>query len=406
MPRDGDALSRDWCGGPAGQNCTERGSLSQPPLDSANRFAASGLHVTRLRLSLECHAVNPVPDPQCVPDSRLAMLRVYSSRVELEDLAPPIYVESVRGTLLNSSAPLAGEKTVTLHARDYGGGVARMGLVIDGQGFAEQSVDPTDSRCRIPFTSLVPCPLEIARTLAFDTALLGNGTHSVRVMVEDAAGNRTLSDPVTVTTRNGGQPNGKGATRFARLQTWFEDAGRSERTVSFGRTRSIAGRLTDAAGHAIGGAQLQVMSRDRRPGARWRSARSTTTSEKGRFRFGPRSGASRVFRFEYRAFTLDDLPAATADATLNVRAGVTLRVRPRNVRAFGQIKLSGRLRGGPGRRGVQVQLFAVALRGRDRVPGATVRVARNGGFQFRYRFRRTVAPATFPFQAVVEEQSG
>jgi hypothetical protein len=52
-----------------------------------------------------------------------------------------------------------------------------------------------------------------------------------------------------------------------------------------------------------------------------------------------------------------------------------------------------------------VQLFAVARRGRDRVPVATLRADERGRFSFRYRFRRTFAPFTYYFQAVVQRQN-
>ena len=44
-----------------------------------------------------------------------------------------------------------------------------------------------------------------------------NGAHTIQASVTDAAGNETRSDPVTVTTLNGSQPNGRGATRFVEL---------------------------------------------------------------------------------------------------------------------------------------------------------------------------------------------
>jgi hypothetical protein len=113
-----------------------------------------------------------------------------------------------------------------------------------------------------------------------------------------------------------------------------------------------------------------------------------------------------VVRFEYRAYSSDEAPAAIADATLKVRAGALLAVAPRRVGPRGTITFTGRLRGGPGRFGTQVQLFAVARRGRDRVPVATLRADRRGRFRFRYRFRRTFAPFTYYFQAVVPRQTG
>ena len=120
---------------------------------------------------------------------------------------------------------------------------------------------------------------------------------------------------------------------------------------------------------------------------------------------GAASGSSRRITLAYRPFDTDLTPATTAVVTLNVRAGVSLKVRPRRTTSRGRISFSGRLLGGPNRAGTQVQLFAVARKGRDRVPVATLRADRRGRFHFGYRFRRTFAPFTYYFQAVVPRQN-
>jgi hypothetical protein len=96
----------------------------------------------------------------------------------------------------------------------------------------------------------------------------------------------------------------------------------------------------------------------------------------------------------------------TSEATLDVRAGLRLQVRPHRIAPRGRIAFAGRLLGGSGQRNTQVGLFAVARRGRDRVPVATLRADRRGRFHFSYRFRRTFAPFTYYFQAVVQRQNG
>ena len=132
------------------------------------------------------------------------------------------------------------------------------------------------TRCRRPFTALKPCPPASDNTLAFDTATLPNGTHTVQASVTDAAGNETRSDPVTVTTRNGSRPNGRGASRFVQLTAWLRsrrEARRAATTVPYGAVRFAEGRLTDSAGAPIAGAVLDVKSRVQRPGARYRTRR-------------------------------------------------------------------------------------------------------------------------------------
>jgi hypothetical protein len=163
--------------------------------------------------------------------------------------------------------------------------------------------------------------------------------------------------------------------------------------------------LTSGDGQPISEAVVEVTSTDRRLGAQPRALRPLVTDAQGRFQLVPSAGASRTFEFSYRAFTLEE-PVARSAVRLNVRAGVRLGVHPRRTTSRGRIVFEGRLLGGPGRGGTQVGLFAVARRGRDRVPVATLRADRRGRFRFTYRFRRTFAPFTYYFQAVVQRQNG
>jgi hypothetical protein len=48
----------------------------------------------------------------------------------------------------------------------------------------------------------------------------------------------------------------------------------------------------------------------------------------------------------------------------------------------------------------------VGRRGREKVPVTILRANRNGRFRFAYRFRRSFAPFTYHFQAVVRRQPG
>ena len=59
---------------------------------------------------------------------------------------------------------------------------------------------------------------------------------------------------MTVTTLNGSQPNGRGASRFVKLNAWLRskrDKPRRAAVVPFGAIRFAEGRLTDAAGRHL-----------------------------------------------------------------------------------------------------------------------------------------------------------
>jgi hypothetical protein len=385
-------------------NCPERGTPGDPQ-SPANRFEERDRALKQLYLITQCRA----PDPAgCPPGSPGSYFALYAARLGLSDISPPTFRSAPSGSLMIPGAVLSGERTVRFEANDVGGGLARAGIVVDGQLRPEQLVDVTGTTCRLPYTAPVPCPLSAGGLLSLDTAELPNGPHRIQLALTDAGENRTLSDPVTITTQNGGRPNGIGASRFVKLSAWA-NARRGEhstsRTVAYGRTASIHGRLVAADGTPIREALIDVSAVSRHQGGRVRRLAPLQTDQRGRFAFRPRPGSSRTFTMQYRAFTLDDVPVASERVHLHVRAGVTLQVRPRRASPHGRIAFTGRLLGGPGRRGTQVQLFAVARRGRDRVPVATVRADRRGRFHFSYRFRRTFAPFTYYFQAVVERQN-
>ena len=189
-------------------------------------------------------------------------------------------------------------------------------------------------------------------------------------------------------------PNGSPATRDGRLAATLA-GGRKRRTVGFGRATAVVRvRLTDAGGRAIAGAALQVFTREQRAGSEWRVAPAITTDAGGSARLRLAPGPSRTIRIEYRALVGDAQPAAAARARLAVRAGVRLRIRPRQVRAGHSIGLSGRLRAAPSTRLGKCVTFQARERGRWR-DFKSVRTGRRGRFHGRYRFSSR-ASGSFP----------
>jgi hypothetical protein len=370
-----------------------------------NRAEGQRLSLSRLGVWLTCHWTTG----SCPPSDPASYVVVFSSRIGLSDDSRPTFVRGPSGPLVVADHVIGGEQDVRYAAEDIGGGMARVAVVVDGVVRKEEPVVSAGGSCREPYVALVPCPLASDGSVSFDTATLPDGPHGVAVALIDAAGNRTLSPAETVVFKNRRVPNGANATRSAELRAWFpvgEKKARASRTVSFGQRARILGTLTTEDGTHIRGATIEVTSTPRTAGAAARRLSPITTDERGRFSFTPTDGSSRRFTLSYRPFDTDPSPAAAAVVTLNVRAGVSLKVKPRRTTSRGRISFSGRLLGGPNREGTQVQLFAVARKGLDRVPVATLRADRRGRFQFKYRFRRTFAPFTYYFQAVVQRQNG
>lgn len=144
---------------------------------------------------------------------------VVTDRVDptIEDDHAPTFDSPPSGSLL-SSGSVSGVRGVAFSASDLGGGIYTASLLIDG--VAVQTVVPNRNggRCLRPFTTLVPCQLQVSGSISFDTARLREGDHQVQVAVTDATGtNTTVSAPTTITVDNvplpsGGVPSIEGST--------------------------------------------------------------------------------------------------------------------------------------------------------------------------------------------------
>ena len=239
------------------------------------------------------------------------------------------------------------------------------------------------------------CAAESADGLFADLGAMVNRASSMRVCPASAtAGCNAVAAPPPPPP----VPNGSPATRDALLAATLA-GGRKRRTVGFGRAAVVRVRLTDAGGRAIAGAALQVFTREQRAGSEWRVAPAITTDAGGSAWLRLAPGPSRAIRIEYRALVGDPQPAAAARARLAVRAGVRLRIRPRQVRAGHSIQLRGRLRAAPSTRLGKVVTFQARERGRWR-DFKSVRTGRRGRFHGRYRFSSR-ASGSFPIRAVV-----
>jgi hypothetical protein len=397
----------EFCAPFAISHCRQQGvPYPADPMSAANRVVRSGLHARRLILRMECRSYDGAIRA-CGPADHGGALGIARARITLSESLPP-ELDAPTGPLMEPAAMLEGVQSAAVSARDSGGGLERLAVVVDGNIAMEEPLVDVAPGCRSPYVKVVPCARSVTRTLAFDTTSVPNGPHSVQIAAYDAAGNRTLSPAVPVTILNGSLPNGIGATRqaqvVARIAGRKRSAAGQRATLDFGARRTIQGRVTDAGGDPIARARLDVTGQARRRGAPLRREGTVTTDAQGRFRFRARRGPSRILRVGYRAFTLDPAPSAVASVTLNVRAGIRLNVTPSRITSRGTIRFRGRLLGGPGRERVQVTLYAVGRVGRQRVPVSVLRTDRKGRFRFSYQFQRTFAPFTYRFQARVERQ--
>jgi hypothetical protein len=311
-----------------------------------------------------------------------------------------------------------------LNAADIGGGLFRAVVEVDGADALPVPFGDPDGTCRDigpdpglnEFAAAQPCPLRIDNgSLDVDTARLPRGQHVVRVLLEDAAGNRaTIFGPVM---RNiapsgavgpGSDPalrgaaNGDGATDVARLTAhWGRRSSRTLLVSPFGRTHVVRGRLRTADGAPIANAAIDVVSKTTAVNARELVKRvgPRTGTDGSWYVVLPRRVSSRDVTFRYRSHVNDTIASATASVRLRVRAGLRLAIHPRRARTGQTIRFSGHLLGGPlPRGGKQVVLMARASRGAW-VRFNVVRTDRGGRFRAIYRFRQP-GVALYRFRAL------
>src|SRR4051794_6697497 len=198
-----------------------------------------------------------------------------------------------------------------------------------------------------------------------------------------------------------GSPNGSPAADKVVL-TALANNRSSTIKAKFGKRVPISGKLVGPEGTPIANAILEIQTRTAIPGAAVASAGKVVTGSDGRFTYVAPAGPSRVVRIAYRSHSADSSFADTSDVTLLVKAGVTIKAKPKVVHNRHATVFTGRLLGKPiSKRGVVVDL-QVFFRHKWRTFGAP-RTTRAGKYKFRYRFM--AGAATWKFRARVRRES-
>jgi hypothetical protein len=308
-----------------------------------------------------------------------------------------------------------------LEAHDSGSGVYAALIEVDGQEAARVPLaggNCTQSKVRSGrrvFIAAQPCAADVAADYAIDTAALPQGDHTVRILLEDASGNRTaVFGPVTrrIDATNsqigpGSDPakrgalNGDKASDDARLTTHWGVRGRKTRLTSgYGHRHVISGRLATAQGEPISGATLDFQTKTTAVNARTLPKRGPQTAGDGTFSVVlPRNVSSRDLTLRYRSHVADTIPIATSSLRLRVRAGVRLTVSPR-VAVRGQtVRFRGRLLGTPIPRGGKQLVMTVRGQTGGWLRFDVVRTDSRGRFTLTYRFKQP-GTARYRFRAL------
>ncbi len=396
--------------------CMGRGNTAQP-LSSENRVAVPAPNLgAHLYAAASCGGVTGYNCPENAGDANgyAAVVYLYAADLTLEQSAGPT-ASNVGGEL--ASAPIvSGTSDVVFDASDPGSGVYEALFNVDGQVVQQTVIDEAGGHCRnvgqttdglAAFLYVQPCPASVSADVGFDTTRVANGQHHLVVSVTDAAGNSAVVLDRNVTVANAsapGAPNGANASAQARLAVKWRATRGPRLTSSYASSETIEGRLTNAAGAPIAGARLDVLATPTYLGARTAAMAGLLTSANGAFTLRLPAGlSSRTLRFQYSA-ALGAPAVVSATLTLDVRAGVLLRVTPRTASVGSSIYFSGRLDGGPIPRGGKLLVLEARSPGASWLEFDVVRSDARGRFHASYRFKFP-GPAAYQFRVVCEAEA-
>ncbi len=325
--------------------------------------------------------------------------------ITLEDNSPP-QVTVVGGSLATGNE-LEGTQSLTITGTDDGSGIYQAVLEVDGKAAQSVTVSNNGGHCanvgqttdgRPAFLYTVPCALEVNdQYLFFNMAGIADGSHRLRVLVTDAAGNATavLNREVVV---GRGACNGtcgdqaKLAAANAKLL----------KPLTRGYARSglrLRGVLREPRGSPVAGARLELLQQASSPGAPLRALATATTNTGGEWTFAVPRGPSRVLLVGWRSHALDGGYAAQLEYHEKVFAHIGLAA-PRRARIGVPFDFRGALAGGyipPERTVVQMEIF---FSGRWRTI-ETLRTNRRGRFAYGYAFS-SGAGSSYLFRAAIQ----
>lgn len=346
----------------------------------------------------------------------MAFARMHAAEFTLTDPEGPL-ATNVTGRL-TSDAPHAGNEAISFTATDAVSGVYRALLEIDGRIVSSEVVDDNDGRCAdagvdqgSPYEFLYrePCLKRVDHDLALDTRKLADGLYAVRVLVEDAAGNRTtVWSSTDFVVRNGPAPalaGSGGATTTAgnRPQSTtvggiatatcigtafparFAANGSTRLTVGQGQGFSVSGRAqanADIDAFHVRGSKVT-------PLGSFRTSSTGSFTERLRARHG--NGTIRLCG-----------PGVARSLTLRVKARVSLKVR---ISRGGLVRYSGQVAGGNIPKGGKI----IAIQGKAGPSWQTFalrRTDKKGRFKGRYRLRIVRPGAKLKFRVRVPSEAG
>jgi hypothetical protein len=373
-----------WYGHPAGNATLSRRTTALREFGALAGYAGDAT-----TLSIQVGCFKRATDCSAPAGGRVYHV-LYGVDVTIEDAQPPVPTVSAEGLL--AGGPRNGSDPVVLGATDNAG-IRRVELhdVTVPQapqlvGAEDYTAARTDGGATCSARLAKTCP-NLARELVRPTALQV-GRRQLLVRTIDAAGNHTDRGPYAidvVTPSDRGPLNGVGATETGTLTARFRGGRGQVRTARYGRRVRIAGTLVNAIGQPVAGAEIDLITTNKRRGAEPVKRKSFRTGQDGTFRGRTGARASRQLRLAWRSHVNDAHYSASDDLTLRTRAAATLRASTRQPRLGGRLVLRGRLLAPAA--GVTVILQGRRVDGGRYTTFADTTTGRSGRFRVTYRFR-------------------
>jgi hypothetical protein len=342
-------------------------------------------------------------------------VRLFAADLTLEDNEGP-HASNVSGELAGAPT-VQGESDVSFDATDSGSGVYEAVFGVDGATVQRTVVNANGGRCKdagqttdglAAFLYVQPCAASVSVDVPFDSTKVANGPHRLVVSVIDAAGNAAPVVDRAITIANPappGAPNGTNASTQATLVARWRGTRKATRTIGFGRSETLAGRLLGPGGVPIAGAALDLRATPAYAGASPRQYAKLKTDADGRFAIRIRGGApSQSLLVAYRAHVGDAVPAAAQKLALKVRASIALRVSPHTTSVGRKIVFRGLLQGGPIPRGGKQLVLEARSPGSPWIEFKVVHTDAHGRYSASYRFKFG-GPADYRFRARSEAES-
>ncbi len=349
---------------------------------------------------LECMVPNE--GNRCVGNASGAHTFVKQVRIELDDIAAASV--SIGGSLL-AGGELRGPQTLEVAAADEGSGLQDVAVTVNGQAAAGEDLSGACNPLPGGLTSrLAPCPPSFLHTYTLETAAppFHDGVNTVAVCVYDYAQTgspNSACKSAEVLTDNlcPGSPVGGGHT----ITAAFVGDGAATRTLPFGQRSLIHGRLRDASGNPVTGAQVCVQAHTELPGLPYQPIGTAQTNQNGGWSYKLDRGASQAIRVGYRSGSYQ----TQAELTLDVRAHATLHVSHHRTRVHRKVYFSGSI-SGPASAGRVVVIRGTVPGSRRRFLVRRAHTDALGRFRVGYAFTPLRRPARFVFWTVVPAQNG